>query len=206
MHTPLEQLQQDNYQKKKTFILVCLVGERVAIEKKKPADEDWMVRYTTHYYISDNLTQTFPAVCKALSHLLLNLDDTFDAYHIFSDGANHFKAKFMLGWMAAANRDITWDCFPAGHGKGPWDSEGYQLKKFALDIARSAKQYEMQGEIVDARSLYEVASKRMKLAASTHVVCSRVFNFLPDLVDISPRYGSMTLPGIGATSSPSALS
>ena len=192
VHSPIEQLQQDNYQKKKSSILVFLVGKKISTEKHP----GWIIQYTTHYYISNNLTQTFPAVCKALSHLLDTLQDDFAHFHIFSDGGNHFKVKYMLGWMAAIDIDVTWDCFPTGHGKGPWDSEGYQLKRFALDIGRSVHRYNLTGEISDAKSLFEVARTKMTITDSSKPISERVFNFLPDITDISPRHGEIILTGI----------
>eukprot|EP01060_Flectonema_neradi_P033767 TRINITY_DN574_c0_g1_i9.p1 TRINITY_DN574_c0_g1~~TRINITY_DN574_c0_g1_i9.p1 ORF type:complete len:225 (-),score=26.11 TRINITY_DN574_c0_g1_i9:482-1156(-) len=102
----------------------------------------------------------------------------------------------MVGWMAATNLDVTWDCFPTGHGKGPWDSEGYQLKRYAFDVARSAQRYKLKGEISDARSLFEVASQKMKVADPSNSISQRVFNFLPDITDNSPSYGEKPIHGI----------
>ena len=92
----------------------------------------------------------------------------------------------MLDWMAATDIDVTWDCFPTGHGKGPWDSEGYQLKRFAPDIGRSAHRYNLTGETSDAKSLFEVARTKIAIADSSKPISERVFNFLPDITDISP--------------------
>lgn len=122
VHEVAESVQADQYYKNKSSILVIMIGTRYMKMKHRRSTSESELKYTTHYYISDSLTQDFVAVSRCLTDVLQTL--SFCKIHIFSDGANHFKTRKAISWLAEQRQRIVWNFFPTGHGIGVWDSEG----------------------------------------------------------------------------------
>lgn len=201
VHEPLEQVQEDNYQKKKTSILVfmvcfnpadCIESEGHKERRSKTSLFDLV--YDTYYFISPDLKQNFNAVATAFNFLLNLLSAS--VIHVFSDGGNTFKVNQMLAYLARTCRPIYWDCAPTGHGKGKIDSEGFQIKRFAKEVVRSARKYNLDHEIKDAKTLFEVAKEKMKIANTTYTIRKRHFYYLPNIPLCQENFSGIKLNGI----------
>ena len=166
-----EQTQVDNFQKTKISVFVAVVGTC----KKVGGAVGWR----THLYVGQELNQTIGHVATALTHLFTSLKDPknlkqnpVEQFHVFSDGANHFKCNEMLSFLRDSHYKfhIQWNFFATGHGKSLCDIEGYNAKRTVTNYLRSTEKYDIGTRgITDGKTFAEYLSDNVAFCKDTQV-------------------------------------
>ena len=114
------------------------------------------LEWRTHLYVGENLSQTFAHVRTAMVDLLTRLEESgLRRFHIFSDGASHFKCNEMLTFLHSTHFFIQWNFYATGHGKSLCDIEGYTSKRAVTNFLRGTPQYEVGTRgITDGKSMW----------------------------------------------------
>ena len=198
VHESPIQLQADQYQKVKTSILVILLGTRV----EGPTES--CLKYTTYYYVGPNSSQDCALVVKALTHFFsLEEISTLSRYHFFSDGGNHFKTKMLTAFLSSSLcPDIIWNFFPTGHGKGLWDSEGFQLKSLVNRARQKISTIEDANFLGNAKAIFDWAVMNeceniqpQRNLVSSSVVKRKIF-YLPSIEEVEVDEEGVAIRGL----------
>lgn len=87
--------------------------------------------YQSHLFISPCTSQDRNWVVSAIKVYEESLPGNVNCVHYFSDGGE-FKNRFIADWIASPSDHLTsrsWNYWATDHGIGPWDGEGWQLKR-----------------------------------------------------------------------------
>lgn len=180
VHRSFECIQADIFAQTKTAILVFFL-----VTKNVTTGE---LEKTSHFYISKNTVQDTIWTITALKHFSEKvIPDT--RLFFFFDNASHFANEGVLNWLAVQKLQHQINFWAAGHGKGPWDAEGWNLKLAANKENKKCKTGRMA--IGSAQQLFKWAQKNFSVPVRGGEVTKRSFyllrkrDFIKDLSNFS---------------------